>query len=108
MHSDCCHKPSLERSVESKLVSHMQVNKNMHSIWMKLKHFVRWMVPGTLLILVPKCPLCVAAYIALATGVGVSISTATFLRFAMIGLCVASLVYMIVASLILQRKTPGS
>ena len=108
MNTDCCHKTCREKSVESNSVSPVNELKKMNSVRKRLKHFVCWMVPGTLLILVPKCPLCVAAYIALVTGVGVSISTATFLRFAMIGLCVASLVYMIVASLISQRKRPGS
>ena len=50
-----------------------------------------WLVSGGLLLLMPKCPLCLAAYVAAFTGLGLSLPAAAGLHWAMIALCVASL-----------------
>ncbi|MBI2422541.1 MAG: hypothetical protein HYV27_06910 [Candidatus Hydrogenedentes bacterium] len=50
-----------------------------------------WVAPGAVLALMPKCPACVAAYIALATGIGLSLDNAALLRSFLLLVCVASL-----------------
>lgn len=50
-----------------------------------------WALPATGLALIPKCPMCVAAYVALVTGAGISASAASHLRTAAIVLCVVLL-----------------
>lgn len=53
-----------------------------------------WFGSGGLLLLVPKCPMCVAAYVAAGTGLGLSYSTAAYLRTGLICVCVGSLVWL--------------
>lgn len=55
-----------------------------------------WLGPGALLILMPKCPACMAGYIAVLTGLGVSLSTAALVRFGLITLCVAALAILVI------------
>ena len=52
----------------------------------------------SVLALLPKCPACVAAYVALATGVGISVTAAAYLRSGAIAVCVAVLLYATVKS----------
>lgn len=49
---------------------------------------VEWLLPGTILALLPKCPMCLAAYIALMTGIGMSTAVAAWLRTGLIVVCV--------------------
>ena len=63
------------------------------------------LAPGAIVALLPKCPACLAAYLALGTGLGVSVTAAAWLQTAAIvvsaaSLCVAPVRFM---SLLLLR-----
>jgi hypothetical protein len=65
--------------------------------WMRRgREIFAWGLPSAIPLLVPKCPICLAAYVMLWTGFGLSLSTATYLRWGVLLLCVASLLVLIV------------
>src|SRR5581483_7426081 len=66
---------------------------NRKSFAKRFVNTIKFMMPGIVLTLIPKCPVCFAAYIALGTGIGLSLTTATYIRMVLILLCVWSLSY---------------
>jgi hypothetical protein len=65
-----------------------------------------WVVPGTILALLPKCPACVAAYVAIGTGLALSAAAAAYLRTSLVVLCIASLSYS-AATRLRRRRAAG-
>lgn len=57
---------------------------------------IRWIAPGALLAVMPKCPACLAGYVAIWTGIGLSVPAAGRFRTLAIALCVISLSYLAV------------
>jgi hypothetical protein len=54
-----------------------------------------WILPSAVLVVVPKCPACLAAHVALWTGLGLSLSMATYLRWALLFVCISTLLFLI-------------
>jgi hypothetical protein len=65
----------------------------------RVREIFAWVLPSVVLVLVPKCPACLAAHVTLWTGLGLSLTTATFLRWVLLCLCVASLLFLFVQRL---------
>ena len=55
-----------------------------------------WILPGALLTLMPKCPICLAAYVALCTGFTMSGSSAHILMRTLTVLCIGTLALCVV------------
>jgi hypothetical protein len=67
-----------------------------------IKRFIKTLgkiMPGVVLVLMPKCPLCIAYYITVVTGTGVSFTTAKYLRTTLLLLCISSLAYIAITYL---------
>ena len=73
----------------------------------KSRGVAAWLVPGGLLVLMPKCPVCLAGYVAAATGLGLSVPVASGLRGALIVLCCMSLAFLTIR-LLLRRKSTSN
>ena len=67
----------------------------------------QWIFPATMLALLPKCPFCVAAYVALFTGVGISVSTARWIQIIFVVVCVASFGYLLFKRFRRRAETRG-
>ena len=61
-----------------------------------------WGLPSLVLALVPKCPMCVAAYLAIGGGLSVPFTTAAYLRTALVWLC-WSVLLLLTARLVMRR-----
>ena len=64
------------------------------SRWRRGAEIAEWIIHSATLVLLPKCPACVALYVALFSGVGLSLANASLLRTSLLILCVAALFYL--------------
>src|SRR5688500_17768381 len=58
-----------------------------------------WILPSAMLVLMPKCPVCLAAHVTLWTGLGLSLTAAFYLRWGLLLLCLVALLLLMVKRL---------
>ena len=69
--------------------------------WMRrVRDVSAWVLPSVGLVLLPKCPACLAAYVALWTGLGLSLTLAFYLRWGLLFLCVTALLLLVMRRLV--------
>jgi hypothetical protein len=95
---NCC---TLEAGVSRRRSNHAADGDSVPSPSLRswLKKTAQGSLPTIVLALLPKCPVCLAAYVALGTGVSLSVTTASLLRTLVLSGCVATLVFVFVSML---------
>ncbi|GEM_PF-956329 len=96
--------PSAQPAQEPLLARTTAADSHSTSVLRRFLDLTGWIIPAAGLALLPKCPACLAAYVALGTGVGLSFSTATYLRTGLILLFLTSLSYLAVKTV---RRVTG-
>jgi hypothetical protein len=70
----------------------------------RVREVAEWIVPSALLALMPKCPMCLAAYVALGSGLTLSVSSAHILMRTLTALCVGTLALCVVRRVVNCRQ----
>lgn len=60
---------------------------------------LRWLVAGIVLVVMPKCPACLAAYLAAATGLGLSLTATTWFRWSLLSISAGALIHLVLRRL---------
>jgi len=98
------------RPVETQLHGARREPSERQPRWRRVAGWVAPAVPATLLAIMPKCPICFAAYVTLGAGLGLSIQAAAQLRTLLIILCAVSLAYLLARRLrwLVMKWSPHS
>ncbi len=88
--SPCCHRPPSAPGGVPRRSSPLR----------RLWEMAGLLLPGTLLALMPKCPMCLAAYVALGTGCTLSYTSAHLLMRTLTALCICTLAFCLVRRII--------
>lgn len=72
----------------------------------RLRAAAEWLLPGTMLALLPKCPFCLAAYVALGTGLAITPASATQLLRALTAICIGALALCLFKRILKLRRQP--
>jgi hypothetical protein len=93
---DCCSGAKRDPSCETVGTGTTDGNQQFGTVLRWCLHLGGWLVPSVPLVLLPKCPACLAAYIVMGTGISLSLSTARTLQLLLLTLCIALLSYLTV------------
>ena len=104
----CCKAAVLDTGCNVATSQSPGCNGRQQSLLRRCFGIAEWVVPGAILALLPKCPLCLAAYLALVTGAGISMSTLMRLRAGLIVLCAGSLFLLAIRSMRRFRRPRAS
>ncbi|HVY76065.1 MAG TPA: hypothetical protein VG890_14625 [Puia sp.] len=66
---------------------------------------VRMAVSGFIFLLIPKCPVCLAAWIALGTGIGIPLTAAAWIRWMLIVLSATAFAYLLFVQILRIRRS---
>ena len=70
----------------------------------RAREIAGWIVPGAVLALMPKCPLCLVAYVAFCSGLTMSCSSAHILMRTLTALCLGTLALCVVRRVVNWRQ----
>jgi len=91
MNSSCCCQRKLRTDDEAR----------QQKSWLsRVRGVAGWILPSALLALMPKCPICLAAYVALCTGFTMSGSSAHILMRTLTVLCIGTLALCVVRRMV--------
>lgn len=85
---------NLDSSPDSMTPPREQAAPRKKNFLRRIRLGIKWLFPTTLMVLMPKCPMCLAAYIALFTGLELSFTTARWLYITLWAFCILSLSYL--------------
>jgi len=106
---NCCNIYSSAVNRDEAGAQNTEPSKHTPNLSRRLLGAAEWIVPGLVLAILPKCPVCIAAYVAVMTGIGISVSTASYIRMILVLLCAGSLIYLtfrVAGGLIRRRYIP--
>jgi len=84
---------------------HTSRDARQQSTWLRrARELAGWLVPGALLALMPKCPLCLMAYVALCSRVTISCSSAHLLMRTLTALCIGTMALCVVRRVVNCRQ----
>lgn len=98
--NNCCTSrddDTAEAKYASALLACASQEQRAHSPWLgRAALCLKWAIPVTVLAIIPKCPVCIAGYVLLFTGMSLSVSVVAGVRWGLIALSVLAIAWLII------------